>query len=134
MFHILNADEFFQSSFPSCMSNTLYCTFITHYSLPFVLYGSLLTLPFIQFLIVSCDFLDSVDVDVDATLDTSNHEIQSVALLNESDASSPEIRQYSLEGLSLGVPPDQMRMIQNINTLISEVAPVPSYHYYQFFC
>lgn len=70
---------------------------------------------------VSTSTEDLVDVDVDATPDTSNHEIHSVALLNESDASSPEIRQYNLEGLSLGVPPDQMRMIQNINTLISEL-------------
>lgn len=66
---------------------------------------------------------DLVNNDIDSTADTSNLEMQSAGLLHHSDGSSSEIRQYSLEGFSLSVlPPDQMRMIESINTLISELA------------
>ncbi|KAJ8547148.1 hypothetical protein K7X08_010734 [Anisodus acutangulus] len=37
-------------------------------------------------------------------------------------SSLPDFEQFSLENLSLAIPPDQIRMIQNINTLISELA------------
>ncbi|KAJ8530692.1 hypothetical protein K7X08_023573 [Anisodus acutangulus] len=37
-------------------------------------------------------------------------------------SSLPDFEQFSLESLSLAIPPDQIRMIQNINTLISELA------------
>ncbi|XP_059289938.1 protein BLISTER isoform X2 [Lycium ferocissimum] len=37
-------------------------------------------------------------------------------------SSLPDFGQFSLESLSLAIPPDQIRMIQNINTLISELA------------
>ena len=54
----------------------------------------------------------------------SNQETDSTALL-ESDSSNtaiiPETGQLTLEGFSLSVPADQMRVIDNINTLIAEV-------------
>ncbi|XP_070001723.1 protein BLISTER-like [Nicotiana sylvestris] len=37
-------------------------------------------------------------------------------------SSLPDFGQLSLESLSLAIPPDQIRMIQNINTFISELA------------
>ncbi|CAN4120668.1 unnamed protein product [Withania somnifera] len=37
-------------------------------------------------------------------------------------SSLPYYRQFSPESLSLAIPPDQIRMIQNINTLISELS------------
>ncbi|MCD9643607.1 hypothetical protein HAX54_031210 [Datura stramonium] len=37
-------------------------------------------------------------------------------------SSLPNFGQFSLESLSQAIPPDQIRMIQNINTLISELA------------
>lgn len=59
---------------------------------------------------------DLVNNDVDSAASTSNHEMQSAG-------SSSEITQHSLEGFSLSVlPPDQMRMIGSINTLLSELA------------
>ncbi|KAL1806374.1 hypothetical protein ACET3Z_029442 [Daucus carota] len=66
---------------------------------------------------------DLVNNYTDSTVDTSNNEMQSDGLLHHSDGSSPENRQFSLEGFSLSVlPPDQMRMIGSIETLISELA------------
>ncbi|XP_028068494.1 protein BLISTER-like [Camellia sinensis] len=64
--------------------------------------------------------------DADATADTSNQEMNSAAPFLKSEASSssllPENRQFNLEVSSLNIPVDQMKMIQNINTLISELA------------
>lgn len=65
---------------------------------------------------------DLVNNEIDSAADTSNHELQSAGLLHQNNGSSSEITQYSLEGFSLSVfPPDQMRMIGSINTLISEL-------------
>ncbi|ESQ37215.1 hypothetical protein EUTSA_v100024200mg, partial [Eutrema salsugineum] len=54
---------------------------------------------------------------------SSNRETDSTALL-ESDSSNtaiiPETGQLTLEGFSLSVPDDQMRLIHNISTLIAE--------------
>ncbi|KAL3506298.1 hypothetical protein ACH5RR_031680 [Cinchona calisaya] len=58
--------------------------------------------------------------DADANVGTSNMEgylrsdVSSLPLLHDN-------REFSLQDLSLAIPPDQMRMIQNINTLISEL-------------
>ncbi|GMP51469.1 hypothetical protein CsSME_00017686 [Camellia sinensis var. sinensis] len=64
--------------------------------------------------------------DADATSDTSNQEMHSTAPFLRSKASSssllPENRQFNLEVSSLNIPVDQMKTIQNINTLISELA------------
>ncbi|RID72029.1 hypothetical protein BRARA_C03937 [Brassica rapa] len=61
----------------------------------------------------------------DAMSRSSNQETDSTALL-ESDSSNtaiiPETGQLTLEGFSLSVPADQMRVIDNINTLIAELA------------
>uniref|UniRef100_A0A5B7B4L7 BLISTER n=1 Tax=Davidia involucrata TaxID=16924 RepID=A0A5B7B4L7_DAVIN len=63
--------------------------------------------------------------DADSTSDPSSLEMHSTAPLLGSNASSspllPDNRQFDLEVFSLNIPPDQMRMIQNINTLISEL-------------
>lgn len=60
----------------------------------------------------------------DTTPKSSNQETDSATLL-ESDSSNtaiiPETGQLTLEGFSLSVPADQMRVIHNINTLIAEV-------------
>lgn len=57
--------------------------------------------------------------------DTSIHEMNQNASSLGSDASSitllPESGQSTLEVSSVNIPPDQMRMIININALISEV-------------
>ncbi|KAJ0248961.1 Protein BLISTER [Hirschfeldia incana] len=62
---------------------------------------------------------------LDAMSGSSNQETDSTSLL-ESDSSNtaiiPETGQLNLEGFSLSVPADQMRMIENINTLIAELA------------
>ncbi|KAG6668494.1 protein BLISTER-like [Carya illinoinensis] len=59
-------------------------------------------------------------------LDVSIHETDQNASSLVSDTSSvsllPQNGQSTLEVSSVNVPPDQMRMIQNINTLISELA------------
>ncbi|KAA8527844.1 hypothetical protein F0562_035287 [Nyssa sinensis] len=64
--------------------------------------------------------------DLETTPDTSRLEMHSTEPLLGSNASSPpllpEDRQFNLEVLSLNIPPDQMIMVQNINTLISELA------------
>lgn len=79
---------------------------------------------FIRLLTLPNDLFDTVNNYTDSTVDTSNNEMQSDGLLHHSDGSSPENRQFSLEGFSLSVlPPDQMRMIGSIETLISEVIP-----------
>ncbi|CAN8258289.1 unnamed protein product [Cochlearia groenlandica] len=61
----------------------------------------------------------------DTMPESSNQETDSTALL-ESDSSNttiiPETGQLTLEGFSLSVPSDQMRVIHNINTLIAELA------------
>lgn len=59
-------------------------------------------------------------------LEASIPETQQTASSLESDASSlpvlPENGQSTLQVSSVNIPPDQMRMIQNINALISELA------------
>ncbi|KAL6970635.1 hypothetical protein U1Q18_030329 [Sarracenia purpurea var. burkii] len=64
--------------------------------------------------------------DMGTTAERSNLEMHSTAPVLGSDSSSsfllPEDRQSNLEVSYLNVPPDQMRTIQNINTLISELA------------
>ncbi|KAM7462298.1 hypothetical protein LguiA_030419 [Lonicera macranthoides] len=54
--------------------------------------------------------------DVDDTPGTSNLETSTSAPFTRNGATS-----FNLEDLSLYIPPDQMRMVQNINTLISEL-------------
>lgn len=76
---------------------------------------------------VSTSTEDLVDGDDGDTAPVaSNLDMLPTALLNANGASSsnlqPDSRQYTLENLSLSIPSDQMRMIQNINTLISELA------------
>ncbi|KAF8107392.1 hypothetical protein N665_0122s0034 [Sinapis alba] len=60
----------------------------------------------------------------DAMSGSSNQETDSTALL-QSDSSNtaiiPETGQLTLEGFPLSVPADQMRVIDNINTLIAEL-------------
>ncbi|GLT47523.1 hypothetical protein SLA2020_212150 [Shorea laevis] len=64
--------------------------------------------------------------DTDAISATSNEEMHKSTLLLGSGASSssmvPENGEFSFEALSVNIPPDQMRMVQNINALISELA------------
>ncbi|KAK9287791.1 hypothetical protein L1049_016231 [Liquidambar formosana] len=64
--------------------------------------------------------------DLDATPYNSNPEMHNTASLFPSDASSfsmlPENGQVNPEISSASIPSDQMRMIQNINGLISELA------------
>lgn len=60
--------------------------------------------------------------DLDATSATSNEEMQNSTLLGASSSTmESESGELSIEALSV-IPPDQMRMIQNINALISELA------------
>ncbi|XP_020886928.1 uncharacterized protein LOC9319575 isoform X2 [Arabidopsis lyrata subsp. lyrata] len=67
----------------------------------------------------------STEAISDTTPKSSNQETDSATLL-ESDSSNtaiiPETGQLTLEGFSLSVPADQMRVIHNINTLIAELA------------
>lgn len=67
--------------------------------------------------------LDSVDESEDTLPATTNIAIQ--ATLGESDASVS--RNLGLEVSSSSIPPDQTRMIKNINTLISEVVLLFAY-------
>ncbi|GFZ10699.1 similar to BLISTER [Actinidia rufa] len=64
--------------------------------------------------------------DTNATEESSNMEMHGIAHVLRSDASGsslvPENGQFNLEASYLNVPPDQMRTIQNIHTLISELA------------
>lgn len=64
--------------------------------------------------------------DLDVIPDHSNQEIRDTASLMESDTPSfpvlPGNGQSILVDSSVNIPPDQMRMIENINTLISELA------------
>ncbi|GKV35321.1 hypothetical protein SLEP1_g43612 [Rubroshorea leprosula] len=64
--------------------------------------------------------------DTDAISATSNEEMHNSTLLLGSGASTftmvPENGEFSFEALSVNIPPDQMRMVQNINALISELA------------
>jgi len=57
--------------------------------------------------------------------ETSGQETHDAASFPGSDASDflnlPGSGQLNLEASSVYIPPDQMRMIQNINTIISEV-------------
>ncbi|GJR01535.1 hypothetical protein Tco_0524519 [Tanacetum coccineum] len=66
---------------------------------------------------VSTSTDDLVDENEDALPATRNHATQDT--VGESDALS---RNFGLEVSSSSIPPDQTRMIQNINTLISELA------------
>ncbi|EOA29958.1 hypothetical protein CARUB_v10013061mg [Capsella rubella] len=67
----------------------------------------------------------STEAISDTTPESSIQETDSTTLL-ESDSSNtaiiPETGQLILEGFSLSVPADQMRVIHNINTLIAELA------------
>ncbi|KAL9408528.1 hypothetical protein AB3S75_046989 [Citrus x aurantiifolia] len=64
--------------------------------------------------------------DLDTTLDNSNQDTHDDASLPRIDASGstllPESGRLALEGLAVNIPHDQMRMIHNINALISELA------------
>lgn len=64
--------------------------------------------------------------DLDSLPDTSNLEMHNSASVLLSAASSstllPENRQFNIEVSPVNFPPDQMRMIQNIDILISELA------------
>ncbi|KAK9291750.1 hypothetical protein L1049_019700 [Liquidambar formosana] len=64
--------------------------------------------------------------NTDSARDNSNQEMHDTASLLPSDASSftllPENGQFNREISSASIPPDQMRMIQNIDGLISELA------------
>ncbi|XP_059652542.1 protein BLISTER-like [Cornus florida] len=64
--------------------------------------------------------------DANPTPDTSSLEMHNTEPVFGSNASSshllPENRQFNLEASSLNIPTDQMRMIQNINALMSELA------------
>ncbi|XP_052189459.1 protein BLISTER isoform X2 [Diospyros lotus] len=64
--------------------------------------------------------------DLDSTDDVPNLEMHSDAPLLHSDVSISSMltdnREFNLQVSSSDIPPDQMRMIQNINTLISELA------------
>ncbi|GLT81493.1 hypothetical protein SLA2020_528750 [Shorea laevis] len=66
------------------------------------------------------------DLDTDAISATSNEEMHNSSLLVGGGASGstmvPENGELLFEALSVNIPPDQMRMIQNINALISELA------------
>lgn len=74
---------------------------------------------------IDVNALDSADKDErNSTPETSNLEMHSTPLHNGSEGSSyllqPENTDFSLESPS-SIPPDHLRTIQNINTLISEV-------------
>ncbi|XP_021593529.1 protein BLISTER isoform X2 [Manihot esculenta] len=63
--------------------------------------------------------------DLDASPNTSNQEINAASLVGSDSPSFPmlpESSQSNLEVSSAYIPLDQMRMIENINTLISELA------------
>ncbi|KAI3803263.1 hypothetical protein L1987_31413 [Smallanthus sonchifolius] len=65
-------------------------------------------------------FTDDLDESEDNLPATTNLAIQ--ATIGESDASLQSLsRNFGQEVSSSSIPPDQMRMIQNINTLISEL-------------
>ncbi|XP_010466807.1 PREDICTED: uncharacterized protein LOC104746950 isoform X2 [Camelina sativa] len=62
---------------------------------------------------------------LDTTPEISNQETDSTTMLERDSSNTaivPETRQLTLEGFSLSVPADQMRVIHNINTLIAELA------------
>lgn len=62
-------------------------------------------------------------------MDNSNQETRDDLSLPQIDALGspllPGSEQLALEGLGVNIPHDQMRMIQNINALISEVINIP---------
>ncbi|KAK6117378.1 hypothetical protein DH2020_048896 [Rehmannia glutinosa] len=65
------------------------------------------------------------DLDINATVESANSDNLGTALLG-GDASSSQFSHedvhLSLEGLPMIIPADQIRMVQNINTLIAELA------------
>lgn len=69
----------------------------------------------------------------DTVPDTSGWEMRDDSSLGGSDASTfpmlPSNGHPNLEVSSGYMPPDQIRMIQNINALISEVLVIPSTFY-----
>lgn len=76
--------------------------------------------------------------DADTTTKALNMENYGVSSLGDDTSSFQYLHengQFNIEGLSLSIPSDQMRMIQNINTLIAEVAFVSwNYRtYYSYF-
>ncbi|CAN8270514.1 unnamed protein product [Cochlearia groenlandica] len=58
----------------------------------------------------------------DNMAESSNEDIDSTARLGSDSSNIPEAGQLTLDGFSLSVPADQMRVIHNINTLIAELA------------
>ncbi|CAA2935699.1 BLISTER isoform X3 [Olea europaea subsp. europaea] len=63
--------------------------------------------------------------DADTTTKALNMENYGVSSLGDDTSSFQYLHengQFNIEGLSLSIPSDQMRMIQNINTLIAELA------------
>ncbi|KAL2530887.1 protein BLISTER [Forsythia ovata] len=63
--------------------------------------------------------------DADTTTEASNLENYGAASLGDDGSSSQFLHEngpLNIEALSLSIPSDQMRMIQNINTLIAELA------------
>lgn len=62
-------------------------------------------------------------------MDNSNQDTHDDASLPRIDASGstlpPESGRLALESLAVNIPHDQMRMIHNINALISEVINIP---------
>ncbi|CAN4090992.1 unnamed protein product [Withania somnifera] len=62
------------------------------------------------------------DLCEDHITSSTINDINLVGTYGPTTSSLPDFGQFSLESLSLVIPPDQIRMIQNINTLISELA------------
>ena len=64
----------------------------------------------------------------DTMLHLPNPEMQEIASFPSSSSSTfplPESREFHLSVSSVAIAPDQLRMIDNINSLISEVAIFP---------
>ncbi|KAL6548498.1 hypothetical protein OROGR_008919 [Orobanche gracilis] len=65
------------------------------------------------------------DLDISTTTESSNSDNLDTALLGGDAPGSQfsyENIHLTLEGLPTGIPPDQIRIIQNINTLVAELA------------
>lgn len=78
------------------------------------------------------EFLDPVNEDnACMSPETSNREMLNSASVQTNELSSfpllPDNGQMNFEVSSVNIPVDQMRLIQNINALISEVASVPQF-------
>lgn len=78
------------------------------------------------------EFLDPVNEDNACMIpETSSLEMLNSASVQANELSSfpllPDGGQMNFEVSSVNIPTDQMRMIQNINALISEVASIPQF-------